>query len=76
MNYSVEAKSVKKYFGRRLIFDNINFHFNGKGIFGISGPNGSGKSTLVKIIAGLISPSEGEIVHQNSEWKNKFRKAS
>ncbi len=67
--YSVEAKTVKKIFGRRLIFDNISFSFKNKGVFGISGPNGSGKSTLVKIIAGLISPSEGEIIHQNSDGK-------
>ena len=67
--YSVEAKSVKKNFGRRLIFDNINFQLNEKGIFGISGPNGSGKSTLVKIIAGIISPSEGEILHINNGGK-------
>ena len=70
--YSVEAKSVQKIFGRRLIFDNINFKFEGKGVFGISGPNGSGKSTLVKIIAGLISPSDGEIIHQNSNGKIEF----
>ncbi len=68
-DYLVEAKLVKKNFGRRLIFDNINFRFNNKGVFGISGPNGSGKSTLVKIIAGLISPSEGEIIHQNNNEK-------
>ena len=73
-NYSIEAKSVKKNFGRRLIFENINFQFKDKGIFGISGPNGSGKSTLVKIIAGLISPSEGEIIHLNNEGEIESEK--
>ena len=62
-NYSVEADSLKKVFGRRLIFNNINFKFENNGIFGISGPNGSGKSTLVKIIAGINSPSAGKIIH-------------
>ena len=62
-NYSVEAVSLNKIFGRRLIFNNINFKFESNGIFGIAGSNGSGKSTLVKIIAGIISPSSGRIIH-------------
>jgi heme exporter protein A len=63
INYSVNADSLKKVFGRRLIFNNINFKFENNGIYGISGPNGSGKSTLVKIIAGISSPTSGKITH-------------
>lgn len=66
-NYSVSAIDLKMTFGRRLIFNGINFNFEEKGIYGISGPNGSGKSTLVKIIAGLLTPSKGSIVHKNSD---------
>jgi len=66
-NYSVEAIDVNKTFGRRLIFNKINFRMDKSGIFGISGPNGSGKSTLVKIIAGLLAPSKGKIIHKNSD---------
>jgi heme exporter protein A len=65
-NYSIQSQSLSKLFGRRLIFKDINFEWKGKGIFGISGPNGSGKSTLVKIVAGLIAPSAGKIIHKNS----------
>jgi len=65
-DYSLQSDSLSKSFGRRLIFSNINFQWQEKGIFGISGPNGSGKSTLVKIIAGLISPSKGKLIHKNS----------
>ena len=64
--YSVEATELNKTFGRRLIFSGINFHFENSGIYGIAGPNGSGKSTLVKIIAGLLSPTKGKIVHRTS----------
>ena len=66
-NYSLEASNLNKTFGRRLIFNDINFHLENPGIYGISGPNGSGKSTLVKIIAGLLSPSKGKIIHKNSD---------
>jgi heme exporter protein A len=65
-NYSVEAVSLNKVFGRRLIFNNMNFKFENNGIFGISGPNGSGKSTLIKIIAGVTSPSSGKILHNSN----------
>jgi heme exporter protein A len=66
-SYSLEVSELKKVFGRRLIFEGLNFQINDKGIFGIAGSNGSGKSTLVKIIAGIISPSAGKIIHRNSE---------
>ena len=65
-SYSIQSQNLSKLFGRRLIFKDINFSWEQKGIFGISGPNGSGKSTLVKIVAGLIAPSSGKIIHKNS----------
>jgi ABC-type multidrug transport system ATPase subunit len=55
-DYSLQANSLRKNFGRRLIFENLNFGYSGQGVFGIAGPNGSGKSTLVKIIAGITGP--------------------
>lgn len=66
-NYSVEAVDLNKSFGRRLIFNDLQFKFDKSGVYGISGPNGSGKSTLVKIIAGIIGASKGKIVHKLSE---------
>jgi len=66
-DHSIQTLSLTKSFGRRLIFKEINFVWERSGIFGISGPNGSGKSTLVKIIAGLISPTKGIIIHKNSD---------
>ncbi|MBI5731106.1 MAG: ABC transporter ATP-binding protein [Ignavibacteriales bacterium] len=65
-NYTVELSNIVKYLGRRLIFDGINFSFSSQHIYGISGPNGSGKSTLVKIIANLISPTRGKVIHKNN----------
>lgn len=62
-NYSVEINNLVKYFGRRLIFDGINYSFQSGHIYGISGPNGSGKSTFVKIVSCLISPTKGSVTH-------------
>lgn len=63
-NYSLQAIELNKSFGRRLIFNDLQFSFDKPGVYGISGPNGSGKSTLVKIIAGIIGASKGKIVHK------------
>lgn len=63
INYSLEAQQLNKSFGRRLIFNDLNFKFDKPDVYGISGPNGSGKSTLVKIIAGIISASKGKVIH-------------
>ncbi len=67
-DFSIQASDLKKTFGRRLIFNNVNFSLSGNSIFGITGANGSGKSTLIKIIAGINSPSSGKIAYNyNSE---------
>jgi len=63
-SYYLEAKELNKSFGRRLIFNDLQFKFDKSGVYGISGPNGSGKSTLVKIIGGIIGSSKGKVIHK------------
>lgn len=67
IKYSLHAEKVTKRFGRRLIFREISFNWNEHGVYGIAGPNGSGKSTLVKIIAGIIPPHSGKIIHKTEK---------
>ena len=45
----------------KVILDDVNLTVNNKFV-AITGPNGSGKSTLAKIIAGIITPTEGSII--------------
>lgn len=66
-NSSLSFQNITKTFGRRLIFKEINFDFVSGKIYGFSGRNGSGKSTLVKIAAGLISPTNGKVIHKDSD---------
>jgi heme exporter protein A len=68
-DYTVTLDNLVKYFGRRLVFENLSFQFEAGSIYGIAGPNGSGKSTLVKIIANVISPTSGKVNHLNSGKK-------
>ncbi len=65
ISYTLKLDNLVKYFGRRLVFNGMNFSFESGSVYGISGPNGSGKSTLVKIIANLISPTRGNVLHKS-----------
>jgi ATP-binding cassette ChvD family protein len=56
----VEARDVKKAFGERLLFENLNFRLPPGGIVGVIGPNGAGKTTLFKLITGVEKPDAGE----------------
>ena len=57
----LEAQSIKKGFGDRVLIDNLSFSLPRNGIVGIIGPNGVGKSTLFKTIVGLESLDGGEL---------------
>ncbi|MGE0633999.1 MAG: energy-dependent translational throttle protein EttA, partial [Pseudobdellovibrionaceae bacterium] len=56
----VEAKNVRKAYGDKLLFDNLNFSLPRGGIVGIVGPNGAGKTTLFRMITGQEKPDAGE----------------
>ena len=71
-NYSLSLHNVTKIFGRRLVFKDINFELSSGNVYGISGRNGSGKSTLAKIIAGIISPSSGKVIHRSNGTEIKL----
>jgi ATP-binding cassette ChvD family protein len=58
----VEAKNVRKAYGDKLLFDNMNFSIPKGAIVGVIGPNGAGKTTLVKMITGKEKPDSGEFV--------------
>lgn len=56
----VEAKNVRKAYGDKLLFENMNFSIPRGGIVGVIGPNGAGKTTLVRMITGKETPDSGE----------------
>ncbi|MDR0422502.1 MAG: energy-dependent translational throttle protein EttA, partial [Proteiniphilum sp.] len=58
-NKVIEAVGVKKSFGDRLLFDNLNFVLPPNGIVGVIGPNGAGKTTLFRLIQGMDIPDAG-----------------
>jgi sulfate-transporting ATPase len=57
----VEANSISKAYGDRVLFENLSFRLPPGGIVGIIGPNGAGKTTLFRMITGQEKPDTGEI---------------
>ena len=55
----IEAKGIRKAYGNKLLYDNLNFTLPQAGIVGIIGPNGAGKTTLFKMILGEETPDGG-----------------
>jgi energy-dependent translational throttle protein EttA len=55
----IEADSVSKAYGDRLLFENISFKLPPGGIVGVIGPNGAGKTTLFRLITEQEQPDSG-----------------
>ncbi|WP_313558765.1 ATP-binding cassette domain-containing protein, partial [Ruminiclostridium cellobioparum] len=53
---------IKKEWEQKVALDNINFTINKGDIVGYIGPNGAGKSTTIKILAGILHPSVGQVL--------------
>lgn len=67
MPIEIAGHNLKKVFNRRVVFEHISFRLAPRQTLLITGPNGSGKSTLVKIISGVLTPTEGKVVAGWSE---------
>ena len=59
-NKVIEAEHVRKAYGEKLLFDDLNFMLPPDGIVGVIGPNGAGKTTLFKLIMGLEKQDAGQ----------------
>ena len=58
----VEVKDYLKVIKGKTILDHVNYSFTGGKIYGLYGRNGSGKTMLMRAIAGLIYPTQGQIL--------------
>ena len=62
----LEARSLTKYYGPLPALRDVSFIAKPGQILGYLGPNGSGKSTTVRMLVGLMEPSNGDVL-----WKGK-----
>ena len=63
----LEVTALSKHFGGVRAVDELDFRVEAGEIFGLIGPNGSGKSTTVNLIAGIFSPTAGQIVFDGED---------
>jgi len=65
----LELKNLTKKFQVIPVVNDVSFSIKPGEILGYLGPNGAGKSTTIKILAGLLNPTEGEILYNGKNIK-------
>jgi ABC-2 type transport system ATP-binding protein len=58
-DYAIEAQGLSKHFGNLKAVDSLDLKVPRGQIYGFLGPNGSGKSTTIRMLCGLLTPTEG-----------------
>lgn len=57
----IELDSVSKHFGEQAVLKNVSMSVEEGQIVGLLGPNGSGKTTVIRLMNGVINPTDGKI---------------
>jgi ABC-2 type transport system ATP-binding protein len=74
---AIETHGLTRRFGKVVAVDDLNLQVPSGALYGLIGPNGAGKTTTLRMLAGLLEPSEGEIqLHGqtvNSDWRELHR---
>lgn len=60
MSNVIECKNLTHFFGRKKVFENLNFDVQEGRILGLLGKNGTGKTTTINILNGFLQPTKGE----------------
>ncbi len=71
----LRLKNIKKKYGDTSALDKVNLQLT-EGVYGILGQNGAGKTTIMNIIAGVLKPTEGEVLLDNvniQKMKKKYK---
>ena len=57
--YAVETRGLTRRFGKRVAVDHLDLQVRAGELYGFLGPNGAGKSTTLRMLCGILEPSEG-----------------
>lgn len=71
----VRLEGVSKIISSKAIIDNLSLEIEPGQVFGFLGPNGAGKTTTIRMMVGLISISQGDIVICGKSIKSQFEEA-
>jgi len=70
---AVETRGLCRRYGKLLAVDDMNLQVPAGALFGLIGPNGAGKTTTLRMLAGLLEPTSGDILiggHvANHDWR-------
>lgn len=71
MDIILETNGICKQYKNRTVLENVNMHIFKGDIYGFVGENGAGKTTVIRIITGLVNPTEGEYSLFGVNYKDK-----
>ncbi len=71
MDIILETANLCKKFGKQTAVDHLSLRIERNSVYGLLGPNGSGKSTTLKMITGMLRPSEGTIWFDGHAWNRR-----
>jgi len=71
----VQFKHITKKISKKTIINDVTFDVFAGEVFGLLGPNGAGKTTTIRMLFGLISITEGEILINDYSIKSDYEKA-
>lgn len=75
MTKAVVIRNLTKKIGSKTIVDQLTFEVDRGEVFGLLGPNGAGKTTTLRMMVGLMSITEGEVLIQGSSVTRNFEQA-
>jgi ABC-2 type transport system ATP-binding protein len=75
--YAIETRGLTRRYGKFTAVDDLNLRIPNGALYGLIGPNGAGKTTTIRMLAGLLEPSEGDIMLNgqitNHDWRDLRR---
>ncbi|MBM6942604.1 lantibiotic protection ABC transporter ATP-binding protein [Collinsella intestinalis] len=75
MGFILETRGLTKRFGSgahaQTAVSDVSIHLTEGEVYGLLGPNGAGKSTTLKMICGMLRPTEGEILFAGHAWRRE-----
>lgn len=70
-DFILETKNLSKKYDQQMAVHNICMQVRKNTVYGLLGPNGAGKSTLMKMLVGIIRPTEGQILFEGENWNRR-----
>lgn len=70
----ISTKGLSKRYGSQFVLNDVSLNVKNEDIYGFLGQNGAGKTTTIKLLSGLLIPTNGEIIIDGMDMNNESRK--